>query len=123
MPQTNPAASAPSPTPAPVPTPLPTRGLVDDLYALPVLRELPFRGVLTTLTEILLLLLLFVVLRAILRRVVRNASNAVIAREENGGNFGRAQRIRTLTGLGLSVATYVLGFIVLLSMLGTVGVN
>jgi small conductance mechanosensitive channel len=96
---------------------------VDDIYALPVLRELPFRGVLTTLTEMLLLLLLFFVLRAILRRVVRRASDAVIAREENGGNFGRAQRIRTLTGLGLSVATYVLGFIVLLSMLGTVGIN
>jgi Small-conductance mechanosensitive channel len=96
---------------------------VTDLYSLPGLRSLPFRSGLIHLTELVLLALLFVVLRAALRRIVRKTADAIIAREEAAGKLGRAQRVRTLASLLLSIATYTLAFIVLLSALGTLGVN
>lgn len=93
------------------------------LFDLPYLTALPepVKRLLAQGVELLLLVLLYFVLRRLIARVVRRATEVVAAREEAAGNLGRAARVRTLASLARSVLFYVLGFLFLVALLGTLG--
>jgi small conductance mechanosensitive channel len=72
---------------------------------------------------LLLLAVAFLLVRAVVLRAVRHATETVAAREETSGNLSRASRLRTLAGLTRSVILWTLGFIFAVSALSVIGVN
>jgi small conductance mechanosensitive channel len=101
----------------------PTRGAVEDLLNLLGLGRMPFKGVFVTLLDIALLLFAFLLLRSVVRRLIRRATEGIAAREEAAGQAGRAQRIRTLASLTQSVLSWTLGFVIGVAALSTLGIN
>jgi hypothetical protein len=139
-PATSSATPLPSPTPSPSASPAPASpspfsglpaGLdthpeatvAQTLLDLPVVRDLPFRGLLFTGIELALLLALYLGLRRLTQRLIARTTEAVARREEAAGYGGRAIRLRTLSGLTTGVLLWTLGFLFLVSGLRTVGAD
>lgn len=115
----------PSPSPSATPSPkLPvvsTGSFVDDLFSLPVLRDLPFQSTLKTCVELALLALLFLLLRAAILKAVRSTTERMAKHGDDAGDFGRASRVRTLGTLASSLSLYTLGFVFIVSALTVIG--
>ena len=92
---------------------------------LPGISRLPadVRPVAITIIDLVMLAFVFFALRVVLIRMVRRGAERVAVREANAGNFGRAARLRTLTGLSTSVAVWLLSFVFVVSALSILGVN
>lgn len=101
------------------------QSFAETLFKLPVLREMPLlvRPLLVRGFELLLLLVLFLVIRKFAVAVLRHATESIARRDEAAGNETRAARVRTLSSLTRSTLQYALGFIFLVSALGTIGFN
>lgn len=120
---------APSPTPSPAPTPKqaatprPVQTIAQDVVELPVIRNLPFKGLILVSVELVLLVALYLLLRRVVRRLVRNTTHVVARRDEEAGQPGRAVRIRTLSGLLEGIALWTLAFIFFVSGLSALNIN
>jgi small conductance mechanosensitive channel len=90
---------------------------------LPVIRDLPFRGLLLVGVELLLLLVFYLALRRLLKRLIRNTTEAIAHREEAAGYTARASRLRTLSGLTTGILLWTLGFFFVVSALKTLGAD
>ncbi len=112
--------------PAPVTPPqvlLPEQSLVDSLFQLPPLRDLPFRALLKAGFKLALLFLLFFALNTALRVLIGRASDRFAARRGAAMNPTQAARLRTLATLGQSASYYTLLFLFVVGALGVLGVN
>lgn len=101
---------------------IPEHSVVEALFDLPLLRDLPFRSLLITGCRLLILLAIFLIARWALRAVIRRMGER-LARQEVLSHPSQANRIRTLTTLGESTAFYILLFFFAVGALSLLGVN
>lgn len=96
---------------------------MDSVFNLPLLRDLPFRGMIITGVEILLLLLLFLMANWLFRTIIRRTGDRLANQRTVHTHPAQAARIRTLTSLAESALFYFLLFFFGVAALGQLGVN
>lgn len=100
---------------------LPERSLIDSLFTLPLLRDLPYRGLLQAGLKLAVLFLLFLGLNWVLRKLITRTGERIAL--QRGTHHSQVARVRTLTTIGKSATFYVLLFFFAVGALGLMGIN
>lgn len=100
---------------------LPEQTLIDSLFQLPLLRDLPYRGLLQAGFKLTLLLLLFLGLNWALRKLIARTGERIARQRES--HHSQAARVRTLTTISKSASFYILLFFFSVAALSLLGIN